>query len=111
MLSTGKFLKSKKVRIYNTMISDIFCVCFDVMYSGEYNVFDVTLSVYPHRAGRKVSLTTVGIEPATFGGYLWYFGTKGPFIIYDNSVTNLFSLGFQQLKSIGSGICYSLGNF
>jgi hypothetical protein len=27
----------------------IFCVCFDVMYSGEYNVFDVTLSVYPHR--------------------------------------------------------------
>jgi hypothetical protein len=30
---------------------DIFCVCFDVMYSGEYNVFDVTLSVYPHRAG------------------------------------------------------------
>ena len=26
-------------------------VCFDVMYSGEYNVFDVTLSVYPHRAG------------------------------------------------------------
>jgi hypothetical protein len=29
---------------------DIF-VCFDVMYSGEYNVFDVTLSVNPHRAG------------------------------------------------------------
>ena len=25
----------------------IFCVCFDVMYSSEYNVFDVTLSVYP----------------------------------------------------------------
>ena len=30
---------------------DIFCVCFDVMYSGEYNVFDVTLSVYPHWSG------------------------------------------------------------
>jgi hypothetical protein len=30
----------------------IFFVCiFDVMYSGEYNVFDVTLSVNPHRAG------------------------------------------------------------
>ena len=29
------------------------CVCSDVMYSGEYNVFDVrpTLGVYPHRAG------------------------------------------------------------
>jgi hypothetical protein len=26
---------------------DTFCVCFDVMYSGEYNVFYVTLSVYP----------------------------------------------------------------
>ena len=23
------------------------CVCFDVTYSGEYNVSDVTLSVYP----------------------------------------------------------------
>ena len=29
--------------------------------------FYVTLSVYPHRAGWKVSLTTVGIEPATLG--------------------------------------------
>jgi hypothetical protein len=51
MLFTGKFLKSIKVRIYNTVISDIFSVCFDVMCSCEYNVFDVTLGVYPHRAG------------------------------------------------------------
>jgi hypothetical protein len=28
---------------------------------------DVTLSVYPHRAGLKICLTTVGIEPTTFG--------------------------------------------
>jgi hypothetical protein len=28
---------------------------------------DVTLSVHPHRASWKVSLATVGIEPATFG--------------------------------------------
>ena len=41
------------------------CVRFDVIYSGEYNGFDVTLSVYPHRAGWKVSQTMVGIEPAT----------------------------------------------
>jgi hypothetical protein len=30
-------------------------------------VFYVSLSVYPHRAGWKVSLSTVTIEPATFG--------------------------------------------
>jgi hypothetical protein len=30
----------------------IFCVCFDVMFSGEYNgFFYVTLSVYRHLAG------------------------------------------------------------
>ena len=76
------------MRIYNTVISDIFSVCFDVMYSCEYNVFDVTVGVYPHRAGRKVSLTTVGIEPSTFGGYLWYFGTKSS--IFDTTYTNVF---------------------
>jgi hypothetical protein len=31
--------------------SDIFCV--GVMYSGEYDACDVTLSVYPHRASLK----------------------------------------------------------
>ena len=29
----------------------IFCV--GVVYSGEYDVYDVTLSVYPHRASLK----------------------------------------------------------
>jgi hypothetical protein len=28
----------------------ILFVCVGVMYSGEYNVSDATLSVYPHRA-------------------------------------------------------------
>ena len=32
-----------------------------------YDVCDVTLSVHPHRASWNVCLTTVGIEPATFG--------------------------------------------
>ena len=27
------------------MTNVLFCVCFDVMYSGEYNVFDVTLTL------------------------------------------------------------------
>jgi hypothetical protein len=39
----------------------------DVAYSGEYDVCSVTLSVHPHRASGKVCLTTVGVEPATFG--------------------------------------------
>ena len=42
-------------------------VCVGVMYSGEYDVCDVTLSVHPHRASRKVNLATVEIEPAPFG--------------------------------------------
>jgi hypothetical protein len=39
-----------KNKITEEMVS-LFCVCFDFMYSGEYNVSDVTLSVYPHQAG------------------------------------------------------------
>jgi hypothetical protein len=34
-------------------------VCVGVMYSGEYDVCDVTLSVHPHRASWKVSFPTV----------------------------------------------------
>jgi hypothetical protein len=38
--------------VFNNKTADrlSICVCFGVMYSGEYNVLDVTLSVYPHRA-------------------------------------------------------------
>ena len=38
-----------------------------VMHSGENDVCGVTLSLYPHRASLKICLTTVGIEPTTFG--------------------------------------------
>ena len=48
--------------IYN---HDFFCV--GVMYSGEYDSCDVTLSVYPHRASLKNMPDTVGIKPTTFG--------------------------------------------
>ena len=44
---------------------DFFCV--GVMYSGEYDTCDVTLSEYPQRTSLKLCLTTVGIEPTTFG--------------------------------------------
>jgi hypothetical protein len=30
-----------------------FLLCVGVMYSGEYDVCDVTLSVYPHRVSLK----------------------------------------------------------
>jgi hypothetical protein len=32
----------------------ILFVCVGVMYSGEYDVCDVTLSVHPHRANRQL---------------------------------------------------------
>ena len=63
----GLLIAAIKIALCNMVLIFWVCVCFDVMYSGEHNVFDVTPSVYPHQAGWKVSLTTVGIEPATFG--------------------------------------------
>jgi hypothetical protein len=49
---------------------------FGVMYSGEYDyVCDVTLSVYPHRAGLKNmpgQWATVGFEPTTFAMQVYY---------------------------------------
>jgi hypothetical protein len=38
--------------VRNRKIYDFFC-CAGVVYSGEYDVCDVTLSVYPHRASLK----------------------------------------------------------
>jgi hypothetical protein len=37
----------KKGNRYNFCV----CVCVGAMYSGKYDVCDVTLSVHPHRAG------------------------------------------------------------
>jgi hypothetical protein len=34
-------------------------VCFGVVYSGEYDTCDVTLSVYPHRASLKKNSSCV----------------------------------------------------
>jgi hypothetical protein len=44
-------------------------VCFGVMYSGEYNVSDVTLSMYPCTPGRLKRLPDHGGNRtrATFG--------------------------------------------
>jgi hypothetical protein len=51
-------------------------VCAGVMYSGEYDVCDVTLSVHPHRASWKVSFAMVGIEPATIVEFTDIEGTR-----------------------------------
>jgi hypothetical protein len=40
-------------KIVLTLTSMIFSVNIGVMYSGEYDACDVTLSVYPHRASLK----------------------------------------------------------
>jgi hypothetical protein len=39
----------------------IFCVCVGVMYSGEYDVCDVTLSVHPHQC------VSVDLDPSQNG--------------------------------------------
>ena len=44
------------------LLGHFFCV--GVVYLGEYDVCDVTLSVYPHRASLK---NMPGLEPTTFG--------------------------------------------
>jgi hypothetical protein len=39
---------ARYISVYLYSTHDFFCV--GVMYSGEYDACDVTLSVYPHRA-------------------------------------------------------------
>jgi hypothetical protein len=54
MLFTNKTKTSSEEYVYpkiDKVKVDFFCV--GVMYSGEYDVCDVTLSVYPHRASFK----------------------------------------------------------
>jgi hypothetical protein len=41
----NKLLRACCHQLVNNLLHDILCVCFDVMYSGEYNVFDVSLSI------------------------------------------------------------------
>jgi hypothetical protein len=53
------------ISMYSKIQYYTFCVCW--CYVREYDVCGVTLSVHPHRASWKVCLTTVGIEPETFG--------------------------------------------
>ena len=49
----------------------IYIFCVGVMYSGKYDVCDVTLSVYISTPAGKLEkyacMATVGIEPTTFG--------------------------------------------
>jgi hypothetical protein len=45
------FSTALRMRLITCIYYDFFCV--GVMYSGEYDICDVTLSVYPHRASLK----------------------------------------------------------
>ena len=50
----------------------IFFLCVGVMYSGEYDACDVTLSVYPHRDSFKTKqplLYTQMIQSCTEASY------------------------------------------
>jgi hypothetical protein len=77
------WLKLNNLTIYCLLLIFMCCLSFNLIAfpSGtllyinthtntqlyKIDVCDVTLSVHPHRASWKVSLATVGIEPATFG--------------------------------------------
>ena len=52
------------VLLQNNNYIDFFCA--SVMYSGEYNACDVTLSVYPHRASLKIMLVHSGNRTYNF---------------------------------------------
>ena len=53
LLITSTFIR---VQIQSNLgTTGVLMLCTQV--SGEYNVFDVTLSVYPHRAGITTKLT------------------------------------------------------
>ena len=66
---------------------------FIVMFSGVECVCGVTLSIYPHWASWKVCahLTTVGIEPTTFG-------LLRP-MLYTNWTTRSIWIGFQFVSN------------
>ena len=63
------------------MIHFFFCV--GVVYSGEYDVCDVTLSVYPHRASLK---KVVGSIP-TVAGHI--FQARPVWIYTQSNITNI----------------------
>jgi hypothetical protein len=72
----------------NTITKKSLIISFPRKYEVMFFML-ITLSVYPHRAGWKVSLTTVGIKPLTFGTLMFsgmtHFGTK-----YSTFDTNVF---------------------
>ena len=53
---TGKLLeqwrndRKENFALYFRNIISVYLLCVGVMYSSEYDVCDVTLSVHPHRA-------------------------------------------------------------
>lgn len=49
------------------MLCLIISMRLGVMNSGKNDVCGVALSLYPHRANKKIRLTTAGIEPTTCG--------------------------------------------
>ena len=52
LYSLTKIMPKHGVRLSTNICINIF-FCVGVMYSGEYDVCNVTLSVYPHRASFK----------------------------------------------------------
>jgi hypothetical protein len=56
---------------------------------SDVDACDVTLSVYPHRAGLKNMPGTVGIEPTTFGILAHFSGLPGVDIYTQSNITSI----------------------
>ena len=56
----------------------LFFFCVGVMYSGKYDVCDVTLSVYPHRKSLKNMPDHGGNRTYAFGNYPKALPTEQP---------------------------------
>ena len=82
---------------FNRNLSEIFCVCW-CMYSGEYDVCDITLSVHPHWASWKVSFPTVAkltFQLARCGlkkNYFWKLFVMLLWVCTQSNITNNFFL-------------------
>ena len=85
--------------LYVQILYDFFCV--GVMYSGEYDVFDVTRSVYPHRASLKNMPGHGGSRTSD----LW---NTSPMLLGAEPISVYYDIVYHSVLSIQVTLCPTL---